>query len=232
MWPHRESKGVDEATFARRREKMVEYQIAARGIEDARLLAAMRTVPRHAFVPENLRENAYDDMPLPIGFGQTISQPYTVAFMCEALRLTGGERVLEIGTGSGYAAAVLSRLCREVFTVERIPELSERSADRLAELGYTNVHVRTSNGTLGLPAEGPFDAIAVTAAAAALPQPYLEQLKLGGRIVIPLGESLYSQALFRFTRLKDELRVENLGGFAFVPLIGEYVWKDSTSAGM
>ena len=230
MWPHGESEGDRETTFAARREKMVEYQMAARGIADERILSAVREVPRHAFVPENLQESAYDDMPLPIGFGQTISQPYTVAFMCEALRLSGGERVLEIGTGSGYAAAVLSRLCREVFTVERIPELSERAARCLAELGYTNVHVRTSNGTLGLPHEAPFDAIAVTAAAEALPQPYLDQLTMGGRIVIPLGSSLYSQALFRFTRLPDELRVEDLGGFAFVPLIGEYGWKDSSSA--
>jgi protein-L-isoaspartate(D-aspartate) O-methyltransferase len=186
-------------------------------------------VPREEFVPESMRTHAYDDCPLPIGFGQTISQPFTVAFQCEALRLTGSERVLEVGAGSGYAAAVLACLAKEVYTVERIPELAARARATLSRLGYANAHVFAANGTLGLAEHSPFDAIVVTAGGASLPHPFLDQLAMGGRIVIPLGESLYGQAMYRFTKRPDELGVENLGSFAFVPLIGRYGWEAGDS---
>jgi protein-L-isoaspartate(D-aspartate) O-methyltransferase len=208
---------------------MVEDQLRDRGIRDERVLHAMQTVPREEFVPERLRECAYDDCPLPIGAGQTISQPFTVAFMCEALLLRGGERLLEIGTGSGYAAAVLSLLARQVFTIERIPELADDARRRLERLGYANVQAKTSNGTLGWP-EAPFDGIVVTAGAATLPQPYLDQLAAGGRIVIPLGGSPWGQQMYRFTKGPDHLHVENLGGFTFVPLIGQFGWNNRSLA--
>jgi protein-L-isoaspartate(D-aspartate) O-methyltransferase len=208
------------------RHRMVERQLRRRGITDERVLQAMLTVPREQFVSDSLRDYAYDDCPLPIGFGQTISQPFTVAFQCEALQLKGNERVLEVGTGSGYAAAVLSRLAKEVYTVERIPSLAAQAEATLRRLGYANTHVFAANGTLGLPDCAPFDGIVVTAGGTSLPEPYLSQLMAGGRIVIPIGESLYGQSMYRFTKLTDELRVENLGGFAFVPLIGRYGWSE------
>jgi len=203
---------------------MVEAQLAAHGIADSRVLDAMGRVPREQFVLPEMRDAAYEDGPLPIGCGQTISQPFTVAFMCEALRLDGTEKVLEIGAGSGYSAAVLSLLAKSVFTIERVPELAEQARSRLAELGYDNVHVVTGDGTLGLSCEGPFDAIVVTAGAETLPDTYVQQLRMGGRIVIPIGEYRYNQEMYRFTRLDGDLRVESLGGFAFVPLIGKYGW--------
>jgi protein-L-isoaspartate(D-aspartate) O-methyltransferase len=212
--------------FAGERQRMVERQLRRRGISDERVLQAMLSIPREQFVAESLRDYAYDDCPLPIGFNQTISQPFTVAFQCEALELKGTERVLEIGTGSGYAAAVLSRLAKEVFTVERIPGLAAEAKELLRGLGYPNAHVFAANGTLGLPEYAPFDRIVVTAAGSSLPKPYLSQLVTGGRIVIPIGESPYGQSMYRFTKLADELRVENLGGFAFVPLIGRYGWSE------
>jgi len=150
-----------------------------------------------------------------------------VAFQCEALQLHDNERVLEIGTGSGYAAAVLSHLAKEVYTVERIPGLATQAKETLSRLGYTNAHVFTANGTLGLPDHAPFDGIVVTAGGTSLPKPFLEQLSMGGRIVIPIGESLYGQSMYRFTKLPESLQVENLGGFAFVPLIGRYGWEES-----
>lgn len=209
---------------------MVKDQLCGRGITDERVLLAMSHVPREEFVAEDLRDRAYDDCPLPIRFDQTISQPFTVAFQCQALQLDGGERVLEIGTGSGYAAAVLSQLAREVFTVERIPGLTADAKETLQRLGYDNVQVFTANGTLGLPDHAPFDAIVVTAGGTTLPKPFLEQLAMGGRIVMPIGESLYSQSMYRFTKQCDEVNVEDLGGFAFVPLIGRYGWNDQTPA--
>ena len=212
--------------FASARHRMVECQLRRRGITDERVLEAMLTVPREQFISESVRKFAYDDCPLPIGFGQTISQPFTVAFQCEALQLQGDERVLEVGTGSGYAAAVLSRLAKEVYTVERIPNLAAQAEATLHRLRYANSHVFAANGTLGLPDYAPFDAIVVTAGGTSLPKPYLSQLATGGRIVIPLGASLYGQSMYRFTKLTDELRVENLGGFAFVPLIGRYGWNE------
>ncbi|MBI3862881.1 MAG: protein-L-isoaspartate(D-aspartate) O-methyltransferase [Planctomycetia bacterium] len=213
-----------ESRFIDLRSQMVEAQLAGHGIADPRVLDAMGRIPREQFVPTEMRDAAYEDGPLPIGFGQTISQPFTVAFMCEALRLNGTEKVLEIGAGSGYSAAVLSLLARSVFTIERVPELAEQARSRLTELGYDNVHVITGDGTLGLSSEAPFDAIVVTAGAETLPDTYVQQLRMGGRIVIPIGEYRYNQEMYRFTRLEGELRVETLGGFAFVPLIGKYGW--------
>lgn len=214
--------------FTDLRRHMAETQLAGHGIADPRVLDAMRCVPREQFVLPEMRDVAYEDGPLPIGFGQTISQPFTVAFMCEALRLDGTEKVLEIGAGSGYSAAVLSLLAKSVFTIERVPELAEQARSRLVELGYDNVHVITGDGTLGLPAEAPFDAIVVTAGAETLPDTYVQQLRINGRIVIPIGGYRYNQEMYRFTRLEGELRVENLGGFAFVPLIGKYGWHVPT----
>lgn len=207
---------------------MLEDQLRARGICDSAVLNAMASVPREEFVPLRYRELAYSDRPLPIGFGQTISQPYTVAFMCQALELNGTERVLEVGTGSGYGAAVLSHLVREVYSVERIAELGDQANVRLKRLGYENVHVRIANGSVGLADESPFDAILVTAAAEQLPAPYLEQLSDGGRIVIPLGATPNLQRLFRFTLSGAAVTKECLGGFAFVPLIGKYGIASST----
>jgi protein-L-isoaspartate(D-aspartate) O-methyltransferase len=199
---------------------MVEIQLRGRDITDERVLEAMLQVPREAFVPDAQQDEAYDDWPLPIGFGQTISQPYTVAFMLQALGLQGTENALEIGTGSGYAAAVLSHLARTVHTIERIPELARQAQARLQSLGYDNVQVHTADGSLGLPQQAPFDAIVVTAGAKSLPESLREQLADGGRIVIPIGQSI-SQTLYRFTRRGDQWQQENLGGFAFVPLIGQ-----------
>ncbi len=217
-----------DARFAELRRHMVAAQLIDHGIADRRVIEAMRKVPREEFVPAELQDAAYEDGPLPIGFGQTISQPFTVAFMCEALHLNGTEKVLEIGAGSGYCAAVLSLLADSVFTIERVPELANEAGARLTRLGYVNVHVMTGDGTLGLPTEAPFDAIVVTAGAEALPDTYIQQLQPGGRIVIPIGGYRYNQEMYRFTRMEGELRIENLGGFAFVPLIGKYGWHGNT----
>lgn len=215
------------SSFADQRARMVECQLRKRGIANEHVLAAMADVPREEFVPVAMSERAYDDCPVPIGWEQTISQPYTVAFMCEALRLTGTERVLEIGTGSGYAAAVLSLLAKEVFTVERITSLAEHARARLHRLGYDNVAVFAGDGSVGLPDQAPFDGIVVTAGAAELPQPFATQLSEGGRIVIPIGRTPFAQAMFRFTKRGAHLQSEKLGGFAFVPLIGEHGWPDN-----
>lgn len=205
--------------------EMVENQIRIRGISDPRVLEAMRRVPREEFVSPDRKELAYTDCALPIDCNQTISQPFTVAFMCEAAQLTGDETVLEIGSGSGYGAAVLSLLAREVHTVERIPELVQQAEERLQRLNYSNVHVYTADGTLGVPEAAPFDAIIVTAGAASLPQPYLDQLKEGGRIIIPIGTEYTGQTMYRFTLKNGKLSQEDLGAFAFVPLIGEHGWS-------
>jgi protein-L-isoaspartate(D-aspartate) O-methyltransferase len=187
----------------------------------------MRDVPRHEFVPPGEWHRAYADGPIVIGYGQTMSQPYTVAFMCAALELVGTERVLEIGTGSGYGAAVLSRLARDVWTIERIAPLKARSEETLSRLGFANVHVRLDDGTLGWAEEAPFNAICVTAGAKALPATYLQQLAAGGRIVIPVGEDAHSQTMRRFRVAEDgQVTEEHLGGFAFVPLIGQFGWQD------
>lgn len=214
------------ALFEQRRERMVEKQLKSRGISDTRVLQAMGRVPREAFVPRHLQSSAYDDRALPIEHGQTISQPFTVAFMCQAARLQASDTVLEVGTGSGYGAAVLSQGVKQVFSLERVPQLADGAKARLERLGYTNIEVRTADGTLGLPDAGPFDAIVVTAAAAGLPVAYLDQLAEGGRIVIPLGGYSYGQSLYRFTLHAGELLVDDLGEFAFVPLIGKYGWNE------
>lgn len=215
-----------EDRFISRRESMVDYQIISRGIDDPLVVEAMRRVHREAFVPDSLRDAAYEDGPLPIGAGQTISQPYIVALMTDALELRGGERVLDIGTGSGYAAAVLACIAADVFTIERIPELAERARKNLVAEGFDNVRVRCGDGTLGWPDEAPFDGITVAAGAPAVPDALKHQLAVGGHLVIPVGSEHISQALMRVTRVsEDEFRTENLGGVRFVPLLGEQGWS-------
>lgn len=211
-------------TSESRRQKMVADHLRGRDILDPRVLAAFATVPRDRFVPEAMRDRAYDDSPLPIGAGQTISQPYVVAITAQALRLAGHERVLEIGTGSGYAAAILGMLAREVVTVERLEELATRAATVLADLGLANVHVHHGDGTLGWPAGAPYEAIAVAAGAPAPPPALLAQLAIGGRLVIPTGTP-ENQRLVRITRKSEsEYGEEDLGDVRFVPLIGEQGW--------
>lgn len=216
---------LDDEHLATLRERMVREQIEARGVTDRRVLEAMRRVPRHLFVPPEYRDAAYSDGPLPIGHGQTISQPYIVAYMTALLHLKGDEKVLEIGTGSGYQAAVLAHLAREVHTVERIPALAERAAALLRRLGLTNVTVHQGDGSLGLPAFAPYDAILVTAAAPRVPPSLLDQLADGGRLVIPVG-SHGLQHLERWRRVGDALRRQILDPVAFVPLIGEEGWGE------
>jgi len=206
------------------RGRMVEEQLASRGIRDRGVLDAMRRVPRHEFVPEYLRYKAYEDMALPIGHGQTISQPYMVAVMTRMLDLTGNEKVLEVGTGSGYQASVLAELAREVWTIELYPELSERAQKILEKLGYWNVHFRLGDGTLGIPEEAPFERIIVTAGAPGVPAPLLDQLAEGGIIVIPVGER-YSQEVLKGRKEEGRLIEEYDIYCSFVPLIGKYGWQ-------
>jgi protein-L-isoaspartate(D-aspartate) O-methyltransferase len=206
-------------SFAQQRERMVETQLRRRGITDPRVLEAMRQVPREEFVLPQHLASAYDDCALPITSGQTISQPYTVAFMCEAARIGPDDTVLEIGTGSGYGAAVLSRMARSVETVERIPELAERASEILLRLGYENIRVHLDDGTLGWAEQAPYDAILVTAGAETLPEAYHRQLVEGGRLVIPLGSRPGSQTMYCFTRQGDRFFSESLGSFSFVPLV-------------
>ena len=211
--------------FAVLRREMVERQIASRGVRDLLVLEAMRNVPRETFLPKSLQEFAYADAPLPIDANQTISQPYIVAFMAEALALKGGETVLEIGAGSGYAAAVLSRIADQVYTVERIGQLAEKAATTLSDLGYHNVHVRHGDGTQGWLEFAPFDAIVVAAGGPSVPDSLKQQLKVGGRLVIPVGKDQRTQELIRVTRLsEDEFRSEDIADVRFVPLIGEEGW--------
>jgi len=207
------------------RHLMVDTQLRARGIKDERVLDAMGTVPRHMFMEEGLRSRAYEDCALPIGEGQTISQPYMVAVMTELLELKGPEKVLEIGTGSGYQTAVLSMLTSEVHTVERIPSIASRAETRLMDLGYSNVKLHVADGTIGLRAEAPFDGIIVTAGAPGIPERYIEQLKTGGRLVIPFG-TRYSQVLYQVTKTPDGIREKMSTPCVFVPLIGEDGWEE------
>ncbi len=211
--------------FKEKRERMVKEQLIRRGIHDERVLNAMRKVPRHLFVPPDLIEEAYNDYPLPIGYGQTISQPYMVALMTEALEIKENDKVLEIGTGSGYQTAILAELCKEVYTIERILPLLERAKEILRKLGYKNIHFRAGDGTLGWPENKPYDAIIVTAGAPKIPQPLLDQLAEGGRLVIPIGDR-FSQELIKVTKLEGEFIRENLGGCRFVDLIGIHGWKE------
>lgn len=209
------------------RDQMVHRQLAARGIAEPRILEAFRAVPREAFVPDDLAEFAYEDAPLPIGDGQTISQPYIVALMAEALGLTGSERVLEIGTGSGYAAAILSRLAQDVYTIERLASLADLAKGRLERLGYRNTHVLCGDGTLGWAEHAPYDAIVVAAGGPEVPHALLTQLALGGRLVMPVGEDPSSQVLVRVVREDDlRFRQEPIAEVRFVPLIGEQGWPE------
>ncbi len=217
----------DTEKAIRARWRMVKDQILSRGIHDPRVIEAMRAVPRHIFVPKEEADWAYMDGPLPLGFGQTISQPYMVALMTEVLNLRGTEKVLEIGTGSGYQAAILCRLAVWVYSIERVKELADRARKSLDQLGIDNVKVLYGNGSLGLREEGPFDAIIVTAAAPDVPDPLLEQLAEGGILVLPVGER-ETQTLIRITKSGATYHRETLGMCAFVPLIGSEGWKDNS----
>jgi len=208
-------------TFAKARKRMVERDFRGHGIKDPRVLEVMSLVPRHLFVSERYRSQAYQDRPLPIGEGQTISQPYVVALMTELLKLKGNERVLEVGTGSGYQAAVLSHLASEVYTIEIIPSLAAKAEERLLRLGYGNVQVKTGDGFFGWEEKGPFDAIVVTASAEKIPDPLWNQLQEGGRLVMPLGKTHKTQRLVRATKIKGKRHVETITGVIFVPMTGE-----------
>lgn len=212
--------------FKKLRDHMVDSQLVGRGISDERVLDAMRKVPREHFFPDEMKEFAYNDGAFPIGEGQTISQPYMVALMTELLELEGKEKVLEIGTGSGYQAAILAELAGEVFSIERVPELAEKAMDRLTDLRYKNIEIKTGDGTLGLPEEAPFDAVMITAAAASVPQALLDQLSdNGGILVAPLGDR-YSQMLTKITKYGNEILTEESVACVFVPLIGGVEYKD------
>lgn len=209
-----------EDPLADERRRMVE-ELQRFGIRDERVLSAMGKIPRHLFVPEHIRHLAYEDTPLPIGHGQTISQPYIVALMTEALGLTGQEKVLEIGTGSGYQTAILCELSREVFSIERIPELAEGARERLEELGYGNAHIRVGDGTLGWPEEAPFHRIIVTGGLPEVPKPLWEQLAEGGRLVAPIG-GRYDQYLWVYTKERGRAHKRALCPCTFVPILGEH----------
>ena len=205
---------------------MVREQIASRGITDPAVLAAMRKVPRHLFVEEALQSQAYEDHPLPIGFGQTISQPFIVALMSSILKIHPGMRVLEIGTGSGYQAAVLAEPGAEVFSVERIQQLYSTALTRLNKLRYFNVNLKLDDGTMGWPEKGPFQRIMVTAGGPNVPPPLLEQLDKGGMLIIPIGNRQRSQELVRFVKKDDKIMKANLGSVMFVDLVGAHGWRD------
>jgi protein-L-isoaspartate(D-aspartate) O-methyltransferase len=211
--------------FEKERSRMVDEQIAFRGVTDPRVLAVMSKVPRHEFMPEALRAQAYGDHAMPIGEGQTISQPYIVALMTELLELKGDERVLEIGTGSGYQAAVLAELCQKVFTIERVKTLADKARATLDRLGYKNVAMKVYDGTYGWKEMSPFDAIIVTAAAPDVPDTLVEQLKDGGRLVIPVGER-YSQLLIKVIKSPTGVVTKTSIPCVFVPLIGAKGWKE------
>ena len=220
---------MTEDSYAALRERMVDQQIRARGVVDPRVLAAMRKVPRHLFIPPHLWDQAYNDYPLPIGEDQTISQPYIVALMTELLEIKETDRVLEIGTGSGYQAAILAELAAAVLSIDRVDGLADQARQVLDSLGYTNVRIRVGDGTLGWPEEMPFDAIIVTAGAPKVPRPLTEQLALGGRLVIPVGDT-WSQTLTCVRKTRKGLKFEYHGGCRFVRLIGKYGWDGGMEA--
>lgn len=207
--------------FKAMREKMVETQIKARGVKDPRVLSALRKVERHRFVPEEYLNSAYSDQPLPIGLGQTISQPYIVALMTELLQLKGDEKVLEIGTGSGYQAAILGELAKEVYTIEIVESFASMAKNRLADLGYQNIKVKAGDGYLGWPEAAPFDAIIVTAAPDHIPKPLIEQLREGGRMVVPVGA--YTQELKKIIKRSGKIETTDIIPVVFVPMTGEGV---------
>lgn len=208
----------DDCTYER--SQMIENQLKARGIRNQKVLEIMQKTPRHLFVPENIRKSAYEDRPLSIGYGQTISQPFIVAFMTEAASIEPNFKILEIGTGSGYQAAILSQLCKEVYTIELVAELGEFAKKQFTELGYTNIHTRIGDGYSGWPEAAPFDVIIVTAAPEELPQTLTEQLREGGTLIIPIGGT-FSQELTRITRTKQGLEKEKLLPVRFVPMVKE-----------
>jgi protein-L-isoaspartate(D-aspartate) O-methyltransferase len=211
--------------YAPVREKMIEEQLVARQIRDARVLEAMRKVPRHLFVPDEIKAHAYEDRPLPIGQDQTISQPYMVALMVQALELTGSEKVLEIGTGSGYETAILAELCSEVFSIERLAELADQAQALLRALGYRNVRIKVGDGTLGWEEYAPYDAIVISASSPQIPRPLLEQLEPGGAFVVPIGEEQL-QSLVRLRKTNEGIREEYLGECRFVKLKGAFGWEE------
>ena len=214
----------DDGRYARERERMVGEQVAGRGVTDSRVLAAMRRVPRHRFVQEALRARAYGDHPLPIGEDQTISQPFIVGLMTSLLELTGWEKVLEVGTGSGYQTAVLAAVARRVCSIERLPRLAERARSLLESLGHDNVWIRVGNGALGWPDEAPFDRIIVTAGGPAIPPPLVQQLAGGGRMVLPVGDT-DNQTLTVIDNVGGEIRQRTHGECKFVKLVGKYAWE-------
>ncbi|MEW6685826.1 MAG: protein-L-isoaspartate(D-aspartate) O-methyltransferase [Candidatus Edwardsbacteria bacterium] len=209
--------------FEKSRNLMVEQQLKRRGIKDPRVLEVMNKVPRHLFVDEALQERAYDDYPLPIGEGQTISQPYMVAAMTEALELEGNEKILEIGTGSGYQTAILAELANQVFSIERLAKIARRAREVLDKLGYQNIAIRMGDGTIGWNEFAPYDRVLITAGAPDVPKPLLEQLTEDGKMVIPLGD-LYSQVLTVVEKNNSKSKIHRLFGCVFVPLIGKYGW--------
>jgi protein-L-isoaspartate(D-aspartate) O-methyltransferase len=206
------------------RKRMVKEQLIPRGIKDPRVIEAFLKVERHRFIPEELRGSAYADFPIPIGEGQTISQPYIVALMTECLGLSEDQRILEIGTGSGYQAAILAELSSRIYTIERFPSLAKRAECLFQDLGYPNIKVKLADGTLGWPEEAPFSRIIITAAAPHIPQPLTEQLSEKGKMVLPQGEA-FSQVLTVIKKRKGKLKAEPICGCVFVPLIGEYAYK-------
>ncbi|MDK2890207.1 MAG: protein-L-isoaspartate(D-aspartate) O-methyltransferase [Methanoculleus sp.] len=210
------------------REEMVEFQIQARGVGDLRVLAAMRKIPRHLFVPKGYERAAYEDRPLPIGEGQTISQPYIVAVMTEQLELAPQDRVLEIGTGSGYQAALLAELAAKVISVERLPDIAARARENLARAGVTGVRIVVGDGTKGYPPEAPYDAVIVTAASPEIPKPLIDQLAEGGRLIAPVGPR-ECQDLIKLVKREGRVEKIPLGGVCFVPLIGQFGWKGEGS---
>ena len=210
------------------RKRMVEEQLIPRGIKNKKVIDAFYKVERHKFIPEDLRASAYADFPVPIGEGQTISQPYIVALMTECLELTGQEKVLEIGTGSGYQAAILAELAKEVYSIERFESLSKNTQEILKGLGYSNIKIKVGDGTLGWPEFAPFDRIIVTAATPKVPLPLTEQLKESGKLVLPLGES-FSQVLTVIEKKKNGFESIEVCGCVFVPLVGKYGWQDKNA---
>ena len=222
----RDESAAQEREFAHQRALMVDRHVVARGIRDARVLQAMREVPRHRFVPAVVASKAYGPGALPIGAKQTISQPYIVARMIELLELTGKEKVLEIGTGTGYQAVVLSKLCARVFSIERINELALRAADVFRELKINNAAVKVFDGTYGWSDQAPFDRIIVAAAAPAVPDPLVQQLTRTGKMIIPIGSPGTAQRLARVTRVGTGIQVEDCGTADFVPLVGRFGWKE------
>jgi len=213
--------------YAALRKKMVQEQLIPRGIKDKRVLAAFGKIERHKFIPEDLISNAYSDFPVPIGKNQTISQPYIVALMTENLCLTGVEKILEVGTGSGYQTAILAELGKEVYSIERLDQLSKKAEATLKEMGYHNISLKVGDGTLGWPEAAPFDRIIITAASPQIPLPLAEQLKENGKLILPLGETL-GQALTLVEKKKDGFDSIKVCGCVFVPLIGKYGYKVDT----